>query len=170
MTGTTKALFATIYYCGLRFSEATHLRPSDLAQDKTFLRVKGKGARIRQVPIVSDLKAIIETLDLSGAWLFPSLRSRQPLTDIRKPLATAMRKAKITARITPHMFRHSFATHLLESGADIRIIQKLLGHQAISTTQIYTHVSMDIMAQATAALNVASCGNPQQERGQADST
>ena len=158
MTGTSKALFATMYYCGLRFQEVTRLRPSDLSQDKTFLRVRGKGGRTRQVPIVDDLRGILAGLDLSGAWLFPSRvrsedGSKHPLSDIRQPLKTAMRKAGIVGRITPHKFRHSYATHLLESGADIRIIQKLLGHQSVTTTQIYTHVSMGIMQEATKALN-----------------
>ncbi len=154
MTGTRKALFATIYYCGLRFQEATRLRPSDLSQDKTFFRVKGKGARVRQVPVVADLRRILDTLDMTGEWLFPSrVEPHGPLTDIRAPLKHATEKAKITARITPHTLRHSYATHLLESGADLRIIQKLLGHRSVTTTQIYTHVSMDIMGEATKALN-----------------
>lgn len=164
MTGTTKALFATIYYCGLRFQEATRLRPSDLAQDKTFIQVRGKGGRTRQVPVVADLKKILDGLDITGDWLFPSRvrsedGSRHPLTDIRRPLDTARARAKIDKKITPHQFRHSYATHLLESGADIRIIQKLLGHQSVTTTQIYTHVSMDVMKQATDALNVGSCSH-----------
>lgn len=164
MTGTSKALFATIYYCGLRFQEATSLNPSDLSQDKTSLRVIGKGDRIRQIPIVDDLRAILlphlATITAKGSkWLFPSLRKDpvtnqfHPLTDIRKPLQTAMRKIGIEKRVTPHIFRHSYATHLLEAGVDIRIIQKLLGHQQLSTTQIYTHVSMDVMNDAAAHLN-----------------
>ncbi|MFZ4440567.1 MAG: tyrosine-type recombinase/integrase [Syntrophales bacterium] len=161
MTGTSKALFATMYYCGLRFQEVTQLRPQDLSQDKTFFRVMGKGSRIRQVPIVDDLRAILAGIDTSGPWLFPS-RVRDtsgnphPLTDIRKPLETAMKKAGVEGKITPHKFRHSYATHLLESGADIRIIQKLLGHQQISTTQIYSHVSMNLMADTVAALNASN--------------
>lgn len=156
MTGTTRALFATIYFCGLRFQEATRLRPSDLSQDKTFFRVKGKGNRVRQVPVVDDLRAILAGLDMTGEWLFPSRLTRGPLTDIRQPLRTAMRKAGIPGRITPHQFRHSYATHLLESGADIRIIQKLLGHQSVTTTQIYSHVSMNLMADTVKALNVVT--------------
>jgi integrase/recombinase XerD len=179
MTGTTKSLFATIYYCGLRFQEATQLRPQDLSQDKTFFRVKGKGGRVRQVPIVDDLRAILAGLDMTKEWLFPSrvadkeTGEKNPLGDIRQPLKTAMKKAGITGRITPHQFRHSYATHLLESGADIRIIQKLLGHQSVTTTQIYTHVSMDVMNAATAALNVANAvvirSKYKRKRGQAKS-
>lgn len=164
MTGTTRALFATIYYCGLRFQEATRLRPQDVAQDKAYLTVKGKGGRTRQIPVVDDLKRILDTLDMTGPWLFPSrVKKRKDqamtgsLTDIRRPLETARIRAKIDKKITPHQFRHSYATHLLESGADIRIIQKLLGHSSVTTTQIYTHVSMDTMRSATDALNVVRC-------------
>ncbi len=172
MQGTTRALFATIYYCGLRFQEATRLKPSDLAPDASFIRVVGKGGRTRQVPVPEDLRAILTDLDKTGTQLFPSRVHQRKgkamsgtLTDIRKPLEHAMKKAGITKRITPHQFRHSYATHLLESGADIRIIQKLLGHQSVTTTQIYTHVSMDVMNQTTKALNVASCSNSGKEKG-----
>jgi integrase/recombinase XerD len=158
MTGVSKAMYATMYYCGLRMAEVTHLRPSDLAQDKSYLKVKGKGSRERLVPIVADLEKILTGIDQDGKWLFPSRKTGGALTDVRKPLLTAMKKAGIEKRITPHMMRHSFATHLLESGADIRIIQKLLGHLSISTTQIYAAVSMSTMRSAVDALNsVASC-------------
>jgi len=149
MTGTSRALYATIYYCGLRAHEAVRLRPADLAPDLGTIRILGKGGRSRLVPVVNDLKRILKGMDRTGEWLFPSQSTGKPLTDIRKPLETAARRAGVDRRITPHMFRHSYATHLLESGADIRIIQALLGHRAVTTTQIYTHVSMDVMRAAT---------------------
>jgi len=165
MTKTTRALFATMYYCGLRKDEVTHLLPSDLAQDKSYLRIRGKGGRERLVPVVDDLRAILGDLDLTGKWLFPSRVSQRKgeaksgaLTDIRQPLKTALKKAGIDKRVTPHGFRHSYATHLLDSGTDLRIIQMLLGHQNVKTTEIYTHVSMDLMRQATSSLNVVGCG------------
>ena len=87
-----------------------------------------------------------------GPLLFPSRKTGKPLTDIRKPIQTAMKHAGITDKITPHMFRHSFATHLLEADQDLRTIQELLGHAAIGTTQIYTHVAMDRRQAAVDAL------------------
>jgi integrase/recombinase XerD len=165
MTGTPRALFATMYYCGLRFAEVTHSRPSDLNLEAGYLKVMGKGGRERIVPVVDDLRVILADLDLSGKWLFPSRVSQRKgvtmngaLTDIRAPLRTALKKAGIDKKVTPHMLRHSYATHLLESGADIRIIQMLLGHQNVKTTEIYTHVSLDLMKQATDSLNVERCG------------
>jgi integrase len=172
MSGTARTLFATMYYCGLRKDEVTHLTPSDLAQDKSYIRVKGKGGRERIVPVVDDLKRILADLDLTGRWLFPSRVSQREgkktdgvLTDVRAPLRTALIKAKISKKVTPHHFRHSYATHLLESGADIRIIQMLLGHQSLKTTEIYTHVSMDLMKQATDCLNVVRCGKVARKKG-----
>lgn len=157
MTGVSRAMYATMYYCGLRMAEVTRLRPSDLAQDGSYLKVKGKGSRERLVPVVDDLKRILTGIEKDGKWLFPSRKSGEPLTDVRKPLMTAMKRAGIEKRVTPHMIRHSFATHLLESGADIRIIQKLLGHMSISTTQIYASVSMGTMRRAVDQLNVVVC-------------
>ena len=160
MTGTSRALFATMYYCGLRFHEVTQLRPSDIAADNTYIRIRGKGGRERLVPVVDDLKPILDGLSKGGEWLFPS-RSKQlrgepttgALTDIRAPLRTALKKAGIEKKVTPHQFRHSFASHLLDAGADIRIIQKLLGHRSILTTQIYAHVSMTTMKSTIDLLN-----------------
>lgn len=154
MTGISRAMYATMYYCGLRMAEVTRLRPTDLAQGDSYLKVKGKGSRERLVPIVDDLKKILTDIGRDGKWLFPSRKTEEPLTDVRKPLLTAVKRAGIEKRVTPHMIRHSFATHLLESGADIRIIQKLLGHQQVTTTQIYSHVSTATMRSAVNALNV----------------
>ena len=81
----------------------------------------------------------------SGLICFPSRRGGGVLTDIRKPLEKAMEGAGLKDRITPHMFRHSFATHLLESGANLRTIQESLGHESSSTTEIYTHVSFGLL-------------------------
>jgi len=160
MPGTTRALFATMYYCGLRKDEVTHLKPSDLAQDKSYLRIRGKGGRERIVPVVDDLRAILADLDMTGKWLFPSRMTKKngkeldgALTDIRTPLKTALKNAGIEKKVTPHQFRHSFASHLLDAGTDIRIIQKLLGHRSVLTTQIYAHVSMATMRQAVDHLN-----------------
>jgi site-specific recombinase XerD len=158
MTGISRAMYATMYYCGLRMAEVTRLRPSDLAQDKTYLKVKGKGSRERIVPVVADLKRILTGINQDGKWLFPSRNKKKDgcLTDVRKPLLTAKLKAGIDKRITPHMIRHSFASHLLESGTDIRIIQKLLGHQSVVTTQIYLHVYIGTMRAALDHLNVGT--------------
>lgn len=94
--------------------------------------------------------------DLDSTLLFPSRKTGKVLTDIRKPIQTAKAKAGITSRITPHVLRHSFATHLLEAGQDLRTIQELLGHEELSTTQIYTHVAMDRKAAAVASIDVAT--------------
>lgn len=154
MTGSPKLLYATMYYCGLRSAEVMALRPSDLAADNSYIRITGKGGRERMVPVVDDLKILLTGIDKTGKWLFPSRKTKGQLKGIRKPLVTALKKAGIEKRVTPHMIRHSFATHLLEAGSDIRIIQKLLGHQNISTTQIYAAVSMTTMKQAVDHLNV----------------
>lgn len=142
-----RSLFVVMYSCGLRKDEVCNLRRSDVVSG--VLLVTGKGGKQRRVPLSKTaqeaIKIQLARLDgrYKGPLLFPSRKTGQPLTDIRKPIQTAMRHAGITDKITPHMFRHSFATHLLEADQDLRTIQELLGHEQISTTQIYTHVAMD---------------------------
>lgn len=147
-----KAMIETMYSCGLRVSELCSLRMEDLFLDEGFIRVMGKGSKERLVPIsgraVKEIKLYLTDrchIDIKpGAepYLFLSLRRGRPLSrvmvfDIVKNL-TAM--AGINKTVSPHTFRHSFATHLLEGGANLRAIQCMLGHEKISTTEIYTHI------------------------------
>ena len=147
-----RAMIETMYSCGLRVSELCSLRMEDLFLDEGFIRVTGKGSKQRLVPI--SQRAIDEIgkwlmdrchVDIkpgAESYLFVSKRRGRPLTrvmvlDIIRDLTA---KAGITKTVSPHTFRHSFATHLLEGGANLRAIQCMLGHEKISTTEIYTHI------------------------------
>ena len=147
-----KAMIETMYSCGLRVSELCSLKMEDLFLDEEFIRVTGKGSKQRLVPIsgraIHEIKLWLTDrchIDIKpGAepYLFLSLRRGRPLSrimvfDIVKDLTA---KAGITKTVSPHTFRHSFATHLLEGGANLRAIQCMLGHEKISTTEIYTHI------------------------------
>ena len=148
-----KAIIEVMYGCGLRVSETISLKISNIYREDEFLRIIGKGNKERLVPIS---KSIIKTLDLyiKGERLHQEIGSkysdtvfinkrgsglsRQMIFLIIKGLAE---KAGIKKNIGPHTIRHSFATHLLEGGANLRAVQQMLGHSNISTTEIYTHVS-----------------------------
>lgn len=146
-----KAIVETIYGCGLRVSEAINLKISDLFFDDGFIRVKGKGNKERLIPIGNyAVKAINFYLDdrkkmtISTAFqdiLFLNRRGKQ-LT--RAMIFTMIKQlgvlAGIDKTISPHTLRHSFATHLVEGGADLRAVQEMLGHSSITTTEIYTHL------------------------------
>lgn len=147
-----RAIMEMLYSCGLRVSELCALKLSDLFLDEGFIKVEGKGGKERLVPIsgraVQELEAWFEDRkDIRAKpgcedYLFLSLRRGRPLSRITvfywvKEQAAA---AGIRKNISPHTFRHSFATHLLEGGANLRAIQAMLGHESISTTEIYTHV------------------------------
>jgi integrase/recombinase XerD len=145
------------YASGLRISELTALPLSVLARDPAYLIVKGKGGKERLAPLNaaarSAVKAYLEIRktflpkgDAANPWLFPSRGKSGRLTPRRfaQLLDEAAADAGVDpARVSPHVLRHAFATHLLEGGADLRVVQKLLGHADISTTQIYTHVAGD---------------------------
>lgn len=147
-----RALIDLLYATGLRVSELVSLNPSDLNLDVGYLTCIGKGDKQRIVPVgdqaVASLRAYmaaarIQLLKGQGSpWLFPSGRGGAALTRVGfwKLLKTYALKAGITTDVSPHVLRHSFATHLLDRGADLRAIQMMLGHTALSTTQIYTHV------------------------------
>ena len=139
-------LLELLYATGLRVSELVGLKRAAVMRDASFLTVVGKGQKERVVPVndrVRDaLKAYVPTLP-PGPWLFPAAGetghlSRQVFARDLKGLAG--RAGIGTARIAPHVLRHAFASHLLAGGADLRVVQTLLGHADISTTQIYTHV------------------------------
>ena len=145
------------YASGLRISELTALPLAALARDPAYLIVKGKGGKDRLAPLnVTARTAVKDYLtirarflpkgDKANPWLFPSRGKAGRLTPRRfaQVLDEAAAGAGIDpARVSPHVLRHAFATHLLEGGADLRVVQKLLGHADIATTQIYTHVASD---------------------------
>jgi len=153
-----KAMLETMYSCGLRVSELVGLRLSDLFFKESFIKVKGKGSKERLIPISE--KAIREiNLYLPNRTMLNIARghedflflnkhgkslSRVMVFTIIKNLAAAIGLQK---KISPHTFRHSFATHLIEGGADLRAIQEMLGHESILTTEIYTHLDRSFLRQ-----------------------
>lgn len=140
-----------LYSSGLRIGELLNLKLSDLDLDRTMLRVEmGKGRKDRYVPIANSIIPMLQnyiTTYSPKKYLIENDHSHTPYaqTSLRSFLKRNLRAANITKRITPHSLRHSYATHLLESGTDIRYIQSLLGHAKPETTMIYTHVQSDVL-------------------------
>ncbi len=146
-----KALLEVTYGAGLRVSELLNLSTSDINLNERFVRVIGKGSKERVVPLgepairaVKDYLAVARphfTRNRTSPYLFLNARgNRLTRMGFWKILKTCVGLAGIRRRVTPHTLRHSFATHLLEGGADLRAVQEMLGHAQISTTQIYTHI------------------------------
>lgn len=147
-----RAILETLYGCGLRVSELTQLRISDLFFDESFIKVVGKGDKERLVPIGAITQKYIDIYRKQiriHQEIHPMAKDTLFLNRRGKPLTRAMiftiikrlaEKAGIKKTISPHTFRHSFATHLLQNGADLRAIQQMLGHESITTTEIYTHI------------------------------
>lgn len=155
--GRNKAILETMYSSGLRVSEVVNLKISCLYLDVGFIRVTGKGDKERLVPIGNDavkyIKLYKDNIRVHQApqkgfedIVFLNRRgknlSRVMIFYIIKEMAA---KAGITKSISPHTFRHSFATHLVEGGADLRAVQEMLGHESITTTEIYTHLDRDFL-------------------------
>ena len=151
-----RAILETLYSCGLRVSELTNLKLSDLYFDEGFIKVEGKGSKQRLVPISpraikkiklyftdrnrGKIKKEYEDYVFLARW--GKNISRIMVFHLIKELAQT---AGITKNISPHTFRHSFATHLLEGGANLRAIQCMLGHESIATTEIYTHIDRNML-------------------------
>ncbi len=154
-----KAILETLYGCGLRVSELITLKISDLFFDEGFVKITGKGNKQRFVPIAESTQKIIDNykynirnhLEIVKGFedtLFLNRRGKQltraMIFTIIKTLAV---KINLSKNISPHTLRHSFATHLLENGADLRAIQMMLGHESITTTEIYVHLDRKHLAQ-----------------------
>ena len=149
-----KAMLEVLYATGLRVSELVGLKVADIQQEAGYVRCLGKGNKERVVPVGKQALAALEAYlrrgrpslskRQSSPHLFLSQRGRgMTRQNFWQLLRQRARQAGVRTRLTPHVLRHSFATHLLEGGADLRSVQMLLGHADISTTQIYTHVAQE---------------------------
>ena len=154
-----KAMLELFYACGTRVSELIDLKVNDLFFDDEIIRVFGKGSKERLIPIGSSaINWVGEYLKKSRPLLMKKSKSENNLflnsrgsklsrMGVWKIIDRYVKEAGIEKEVHPHTFRHSFATHLLEGGADLRAVQEMLGHADISTTQIYTHVDRDYIKQ-----------------------
>jgi len=154
-----RAMLETFYACGLRISELISIKLSDLYFEDDIIRVIGKGNKERIVPVgrsavehvnnyLQKSRPLLEKKGKSLNFLFLNIRgTKLSRMGVWKIVAFYVKEAKISKSVHPHTFRHTFATHLLEGGADLRAVQEMLGHSSISTTQIYTHVDRDFIKQ-----------------------
>ncbi|MFZ2323557.1 MAG: site-specific tyrosine recombinase XerD [Ignavibacteriaceae bacterium] len=154
-----KAILELLYACGTRVSELTDLKLSDLFLSDEVIRVFGKGSKERLIPIGSSAikwmdeylrksRSNLMKISKSGNFVFLNSRgSKLSRMGVWKIIDRYVKEAGIKKEVHPHTFRHSFATHLLEGGADLRAVQEMLGHADISTTQIYTHIDRDYIKQ-----------------------
>jgi integrase/recombinase XerC len=147
------AIWELFYSSGIRVSELSDLNTEDWDRDGKLLRVRGKGSKTRIVPLGERASARIEKY-LKADGRRPTVRDRSPLflnrrggrlstRGVQKRLEQRLKSCGLDTRISPHVLRHTFATHLLDSGADLRAIQEMLGHESLQTTQRYTHVTLD---------------------------
>jgi integrase/recombinase XerD len=140
-------MLSLIYACGLRRSELLHLKPTDVDSKRGLLIVKqSKGNKDRVVPLSEKTISMLREYFISykpKIWLFEGQVKGEQYSEksLQSVLKQSVEKAKIRKPVTLHWLRHSYATHLLESGTDLRYIQELLGHKSSKTTEIYTHVS-----------------------------
>ena len=150
------AILEMFYSCGLRISELARLPLRALSHEEGTVRVRGKGTKVRLVPLgrramdrVSAWLGVRERWTIKADTLFLSRRGKtMPRGAVWRVVKQHARAANIEKNVTPHMLRHSFATHLLDHGADLRAVQEMLGHADIGTTQIYTHVSVERLSKA----------------------
>ncbi|UYQ95156.1 site-specific tyrosine recombinase XerD [Chitinophaga horti] len=152
-----KAILETMYSCGLRVSEVTGLKISHLYTEEGFIRVIGKGDKERLIPIGSDALRYIDIYRQQVRVHVPVKKGQEDILFLNRRGSALTRvmiflvikdlvlKAGIKKDVSPHTFRHSFATHLVEGGADLRAVQEMLGHESITTTEIYTHLDREYL-------------------------
>ena len=148
-----------MYTCGLRVSEAVHLRPQDIDSQRMVLWVrKGKGGKDRSVPLPNYTLAQLRDYWLKyrpKKWLFPSEHSISAITKscVQRCLTATLRRSHIRKNVNCHTLRHSYATHLVEAGVHLRMIQSLLGHKSLSSTFIYIHLSQAARVEVQTKIN-----------------
>lgn len=155
------AILELFYSCGLRISELARLPLRDVSLEEGAVRVRGKGSKVRLVPLgsralekVRTWKVVRDAGKVLDDTLFVGTRGkRMSRTGVWQIVKRYAQAANIRQNVTPHTLRHSFATHLLDNGADLRAVQEMLGHSDIATTQIYTHVSSDRLSKAHQAFH-----------------
>jgi site-specific recombinase XerD len=155
-----RAILSLIYATGARLNEATHLRVSDIDGERMTVHIRcGKGGKPRMVPMSAALRELLRAYWLAERprdFLFPGMQPEQPLheSSVQHACTRARLQARIEKAASVHTLRHSYATHLLELGVDLRTIQKLLGHSSLSTTAIYVHVTGRLLDSANKAVDL----------------
>lgn len=147
-----RTIFLFLYALGLRFSEMANLKWEDIDYNNKTVTIYGKGGKIRRLPLPNIILESLNNIEKKSEYIFPSQKGTGKIKDIRKAIKRAIRRANLNIKITPHQLRHAFATHLMSKNINIRIIQKLLGHKAITTTEFYTHVTTEHLKEATLVL------------------
>jgi integrase/recombinase XerD len=164
-----KAVFMVAYDSGLRISEILNLRAEDIDSQRMVIRIRqGKGNRDRYARLTPDLLELLREYwrsERPRTWLFPGVdgRRRYDSSTPGQMLKMACRKAGITKRVSMHVLRHTCATHLLEAGTNLRVIQGLLGHTSINTTALYTHVSVEQLRDAPSMMELLERPSPPQQ-------
>ena len=167
-----RIVLMTTYSAGLRVSEVVRLQVDDIDSSRMLIRVReGKGRKDRYVPLSQVLLELLRhywKLTRSRPWLFPGQKPGRYLSTrtVQRACDRAAKAAGIRKRVTPHTLRHSFATHHLELGTDIRTIQMLLGHRSLKTTSLYTHVSPDHLRKARSPLDLLNQETPPLRTGE----
>ena len=157
-----RAVCSLTYAAGLRISEACSLRPADIDSGRGLIHVReGKGRKDREVTLserlLQQLREYWRITRPQSEWLFPSARSPQkhvPGRTVLKALQRAAKAARLKKKVTLHLLRHTFATHLLESGVDLRTIQLLLGHSSFHSTERYTRVQAEHLRRVTSPFDL----------------
>ena len=170
--GLYRTLFQTTYACGLRLSEVIHLQAADVDGGRRVLHVRqGKGDKERLLPLserLLDQLRVYWRNSRPGLWLFPRRSGDQPIHEnsVQKLCQQLVQRTAITKPASFHTLRHSFATHMLEAGVDVRTLQKLLGHSSLSTTAHYLHLTNDHMQRLPSLLDLLPLPASRRQEGQ----